>query len=143
MTARATVKPKADRDLDDHAGYLASEANLEVALRFLVAAHETFALLATHPNIGWSSRLKHAALKPLRVFRVRGFERMLILYRPHTGGVDILRVDGSQNLQALVRRREELEWLSSAPLTFMAPRCDRLLPVAILRRRHFVRRHVL
>ena len=59
MTGGYTVKPKADRDLHDYADYLAREASLELALRFLAAAHETFALLATHPNIGWSSRLKH------------------------------------------------------------------------------------
>lgn len=110
MSARYKVKPKADRDLDDYADYLATEANLELALRFLAAGHETFALLATHPNIGWSSRLKHSALKPLRVFRVSGFEQMLILYRPLPEGVDILRViHGSRNLQALFRRRDEIE----------------------------------
>ncbi|MDQ2899908.1 MAG: hypothetical protein M3Y07_08930 [Acidobacteriota bacterium] len=45
MSARYTVKPKAARDVDDYADYLAREANLEVALRFLAAAHETFRLL--------------------------------------------------------------------------------------------------
>jgi len=109
VSAAYTVKPKADRDLDDYADYLAREASLEVALRFLAAGHETFALLATHPNVGWSSRLKHAGLKTLRVL-VTGFERMLILYKPLTNGVDILRVvHGSRNLQALFRRREEIE----------------------------------
>jgi toxin ParE1/3/4 len=110
VSARYTVKPKADRDLDDYADYLAREASLEVARRFLATGHETFAVLATQPNIGWPSRLKHAALKTLRVFRVTGFERMLILYRPLPHGVDILRVvHGSRNLQTLFRRREEIE----------------------------------
>jgi toxin ParE1/3/4 len=110
VNASYTVKPKADRDLDDYAAYLAREASLEVALRFLAAGQETFALLAAHPNIGWSSRLKRSALKTLRVFRVKGFERMLILYGPFTNGVDILRVvHGSRNLQALFRRRKEIE----------------------------------
>ena len=110
MSGGYTLKPKADRDLHDYADYLAREVRLDVALRFLAAGHETFALLATHPNIGWSSRLKHAALKTLRVFRVTGFERMLILYRPLATGVDILRVvHGSRNLQTLFRRREEIE----------------------------------
>jgi plasmid stabilization system protein ParE len=44
------------------------------------------------------------------MFRVAGFERMLILYRPLEDGVDILRlVHGSRKLQALLRRREEIE----------------------------------
>ena len=110
MKAHYIVKPKADLDLDEHADYLAEKANLDVALRFLASAHETFALLATQPNIGWHSRLKHAALESLRVFRITGFEQMLILYRPLSDGVDILRVvHGSRNLQALFRRREEIE----------------------------------
>jgi len=110
VSGHYSVKPKADRDLDDYADYLAAKASLDVALRFFAAAAETFSLLATHPNIGWHSRLRHAALKSLRVFRVTGFERMLILYRPLPDGVEILRVvHGSRNLQALFRRREEIE----------------------------------
>jgi toxin ParE1/3/4 len=110
VSARVLVKPKADRDLDSYADYLARKAGLEVALRFLDAAHDVFALLATQPQMGWPSRLKHPQLKSLRVFRVAGFERMLILYRPLREGVEILRVvHGSRNLQALFRRREEVD----------------------------------
>jgi toxin ParE1/3/4 len=55
--------------------------------------------------MGWLSRLKNPALKSLRVFRVSGFEKILILYRPVRNGVDILRVvHGSRNLPALLRR---------------------------------------
>src|SRR4029453_12478158 len=90
VSARYTVKPKADRDLDDYTDYLAREANLHVALGFLSASHETFALLADNPNIGWLSRLKNPALKNLRIFRVSSFDKMLILYRPLSEGVDIL-----------------------------------------------------
>jgi toxin ParE1/3/4 len=40
----------------------------------------------------------------MRVFRVTGFERILILYRPHPDGVDILRVvHGSRDVQSLLR----------------------------------------
>jgi toxin ParE1/3/4 len=110
VSADYVVRPKADQDLDSHADYLAQEASLEVALRFIAAAHETFALLATRPHIGWHSRLKHAALKTARVFRVSGFEQMLVLYRTLPGGIEILRViHGSRNLQALLRRRGEIE----------------------------------
>lgn len=45
----------------------------------------------------------------LRVFRVTGFEDMLILYLPLAKGVNILRVvHGSRNFRALLRR-ERLE----------------------------------
>jgi len=41
------------------------------------------------------------------MFRVKGFEKMLILYLPRHDGVDILRVvHGSRNLHDLLRREE-------------------------------------
>jgi toxin ParE1/3/4 len=99
------VRPKADQDLDDEAFYLASEASPDVGHRFLYSAHETFALLAEQPQLGWHARLKHPKLTDVRVFRVAGFERILVLYRPCPGGVEILRVvHGSRSLQLLLRR---------------------------------------
>jgi toxin ParE1/3/4 len=103
--SRYVVRPKADRDLDDQAYYYATVASTEVGHRFLVSAHDTFALLATQPNMGWRSRSRQPGLKQLRVFRVKGFDRILILYLPLLDGVEILRVvHGSRNLQALLRR---------------------------------------
>jgi toxin ParE1/3/4 len=105
VSARYLVKPKADRDLDDYADYLAEKASLDVALRFFDAAYSTFALLATQPNMGWRSKVNFQGLAVLRVFRVTGFEHMLILYQALPEGVDILRVvHGSRNLRALLRR---------------------------------------
>jgi toxin ParE1/3/4 len=109
VSARYVVRPKADQDLDEQAFYLARKANPEVGHRFLVAAHETFALLASKPGIGWHSRLKHPRLTSMRAFRISGFEKMLVLYIPLPEGIDILRViHGSRNIVALLRR-EELE----------------------------------
>ena len=110
MSARYSVKPKADHDLDEYADYLAEQASFEVAFRFLDSARSTLELLAEQPNIGWSSRLRLNSLRSLRVFRVNGFEKMLILYRPLTDRIDVLRVvHGSRNLQALFRRRDGIE----------------------------------
>lgn len=103
--SRYVVRPKADQDLEDQAYYYATAASPEVGHRFLVAAHDTCALLATQPNMGWHARLRHAGLKGLRVFRVTDCERILLLYLPLLDGVEILRVvHGSRNLQALLRR---------------------------------------
>ena len=102
---RYVIRPKADRDLDDQAHYFATQASPEVGHRFLVAAHETFALLAKQPNLGWRPRLKHPDLQSLRLFRVSGFEKLLVLYRPRRTGVEILRIiHGSRNIQGLLRR---------------------------------------
>ena len=46
------VRPKADQDLDDQAYYYGAEVSPELGHRFLVAAHHTFALLATQPKWG-------------------------------------------------------------------------------------------
>ena len=105
MSVGYVVRPKADQDLDDQAYYLATQAGPDLGHRFLLAAHETFGLLATQPQIGWHPRLKHPDLTSVRAFQVSGFEKMLVLYRPRPDGVEILRVlHGSRNLQALLHR---------------------------------------
>ena len=105
MSAVYVVRPKADHDLDEQAYYFATEAGSALGHRFLLAAHETFSLLARQPQIGWRARLKNPLLASLRVFRVSGFEKMLVLYRPSPHGVEILRVvHGSRNVAALLRR---------------------------------------
>ena len=82
--ARYVVRPKADQDLDDQAFYYATEASPEVGHRFLVSVHETFSLLSTQPEMGWNPKLRLPALHGLRLFRVTGFEKILILYRSPT-----------------------------------------------------------
>jgi plasmid stabilization system protein ParE len=52
VSRRYVVRPKADQDLDDQAYYYATEANAELGHRFLVAAHDTFTLLAMQPEMG-------------------------------------------------------------------------------------------
>jgi toxin ParE1/3/4 len=105
VSGRYFLRPKADRDVDDQAEYLATHASPEVGHRFLMAAHETFALLANEPGMGWRSKLTHPQLSRMRVFRVSGFEKVLVLYLPYAEGIEILRViHGSRNLHALISR---------------------------------------
>jgi len=108
VSAVYVLRPKADQDLDDQALYLATQAGPDVGHRFLLAAHETFALLAAQPQIGWRPLLKRPALVSLRVFHVSGFEKMLVFYLPRPDGVEILRVvHCSRHLRALLRREED------------------------------------
>ena len=104
--SRYVVRPKADRDLEDQAFYYANRRDAgKVAIGFWSPLTTPSLFLATQPNMGWQSRLKRPELKTLRVFRVKDFERILILYIPLLDGVEILRVvHGSRNLQALLRR---------------------------------------
>lgn len=90
-------------DLDDHAIYVAENGSLEVAARLFAAARETFTLLASQPQIGWRRDFGAHIPESVRFFRIRGFERLLVVYRPTEEGVDILRVlHSSRDLDALL-----------------------------------------
>ncbi len=105
-SARYVVRPLADFDLDELAFYYTTAANNDLGQRFLAAAHDTFALLAEQPQIGWHSRIRRVSLREMRVFRVKGFGKILVLYLPLPNTIEVLRViHGSRNLHALLRRR--------------------------------------
>jgi toxin ParE1/3/4 len=96
------VRPKADRDIDDIADVLAERASsVDLGIRFITTANETFALLASQPKMGWPCRLRHQELQGARVFRVgEPFEKYLIFYQPFRDRIEILRVlHGAQDLE--------------------------------------------
>ena len=68
MKRRYLVRPRADKELDEQAYYYSSEATEELGFRFLHAAHETFTLLAEHPEIGWLANPESP--EGFRIFRV-------------------------------------------------------------------------
>ncbi len=100
------VRPRADRDIDEIAAYLAEEAGLDTALQFLAEIYETFGRLAVQQQMGWLCRVPHPRLLTARTFRVSSrFERHLIFYQPYAGRIEILRVvHGSQDLEEFFDR---------------------------------------
>ena len=82
----------ARRDLVEQFVYLAENAGLQVAERFLSNAETSFAGLAEHPLIGAPLHLKHSELVGLRKWRVKDFDNHLIFYQPREDGVSIVRV---------------------------------------------------
>ena len=82
----------ARRDLVEHFVYLAENAGLDVAERFLSSAEVTFADLARQPGMGAPLTLKHPDLASLRKWRVKDFDNHLIFYMPRPDGVSIVRV---------------------------------------------------
>jgi toxin ParE1/3/4 len=103
------LRPLAQADLDNHAYYFASNGGIVIGERFLDRARECFELLGAQPNSGWPAQMRVASLRGMRFARLRGFERIIVLYLPGADAVEILRVvHGSRNLDALLRRRSSV-----------------------------------
>ena len=97
------VLPAADADLDHQADYLAREASLDTALRFYDAARTTFEKMAQTPNIGQKRESPNPRLEGLRVWRIEGFERHLIFYRPGDDGIEIVRIlHGARDIDSVL-----------------------------------------
>jgi toxin ParE1/3/4 len=89
MPVQKTTQAKAD--LIEIADYIAVD-NPEAAERFLDAAEAAFAQLAALPSIGQAVPFSSALAQGIRVWRVEGFERYLIFYRPVGLGIEVVRV---------------------------------------------------
>ena len=87
-----TKREAARRDLVEHFVYLAENAGLDVAERFLANAEASFNDLAQQPRMGAPLTLKNPALANVRKWRVKGFDNHLIFYEPRPDGVSIVRV---------------------------------------------------
>jgi toxin ParE1/3/4 len=82
----------ARRDLVEQFVYLAGEAGLDTAERFLTCAEASFNDLARQPLIGAPLTQHHPDLATMRKWRINDFENHLIFYIPHSDGVTIVRV---------------------------------------------------
>ncbi|MEW6755938.1 MAG: type II toxin-antitoxin system RelE/ParE family toxin [Candidatus Latescibacterota bacterium] len=91
MRRSIAVRPQADRDIDALLAHLAQD-NPDAADRFLVAVQEAFELLVEMPQIGSLLQFNHPALKDLRRWPVKGFEKHLIFYQLIASRVEIVRV---------------------------------------------------
>ncbi|HRO59488.1 MAG TPA: type II toxin-antitoxin system RelE/ParE family toxin [Burkholderiaceae bacterium] len=82
----------ARRDLVEHFVYLAENAGIETAERFLARAEATFRDLAGQPLMGAPLMLASPELAGLRKWSVKDFDGYLIFYLPRPSGVSIVRV---------------------------------------------------
>lgn len=71
--------------------YLA-ENNENIAQNFLNACDKTFVFLAENRFVGSFKNFKNAGLAEVRMWRVKGFEKYLVFYKPIDNGVKILHV---------------------------------------------------
>lgn len=99
--------PEVLEELINLAFYIAQD-DLEAADRFLNACDETFQQLAQMPFIGSAREFQSLELKDVRMWRVKGFEKHLIFYRPMEDGVEILHVvHAARDLESLFSEDEE------------------------------------
>jgi toxin ParE1/3/4 len=89
---RVYKRAAARRDLFSHYIYLANNASLAIADRFLSKAEATFAELARQPTIGAQVMPQRLTLRGLRKWRVKAFRHFLVFYVPRADGVSIIRV---------------------------------------------------
>jgi len=87
-----TKREAARRDLVEHFVYLAENAGLDVAERFLSSAEASFADLARQPMMGAPLTLKHPDLAGIRKWRIKDFDNHLVFHQPRPDGVSIVRV---------------------------------------------------
>jgi toxin ParE1/3/4 len=80
------------RDLVEQFIYLAEQAGLDTAERFLTNAEASFNDLARRPMIGAPLTLRHPDLAGIRKWHIKDFDNHLIFYLPHSDGVSIVRV---------------------------------------------------
>lgn len=86
------LREAARRDLIEHSVYLAENAGLAVADRFLSCAEATFGDLAQQPLMGAPLTLKRPELANLRKWGVKDFDNHLVFYEPRPDDVSIVRV---------------------------------------------------
>ncbi|AGY57405.1 type II toxin-antitoxin system RelE/ParE family toxin [Gloeobacter kilaueensis] len=89
---RIVQRVAARDDLIEHFVYLAENAGLDVAERFLANAEISFNALGEQPMLGVALALRHPELIGLRKWRVKDFDNYLIFYQPRLDCVSIVRV---------------------------------------------------
>ena len=93
-------REQAKRDLEEIFVFL-GERDLDTGLDFLLAAEQTFDLLARMPHLGSKRNFRARQLPGLRQFPVKSYADFLIFYQPVIGGVEIIRVlHGKRDLKA-------------------------------------------
>jgi toxin ParE1/3/4 len=92
LAASIHKRAAAARDLVEHYVYLAENAGIDTAERFLFSAEKSFHDLSLHPEMGAPLPLRSPKLVGLRKWRVSGFDKVLIFYLPRGSGISIVRV---------------------------------------------------
>ncbi len=82
----------AKQDIVEIADYLAIERSAEIAESFLCAVEDSFELLLSMPDMSSRRHYLNPALSDLRMWPIKNFDRILIFYRRHSEGLEIVRI---------------------------------------------------
>ena len=100
MKLRLVIHTEASEDIDKYAWYL-GERSLDAADRFQDCVLETARWLVAYPGAG--HRLSLRRNEGLRVIAVRDFPNHLVIYREHSGALELVRVvHGARDLPAVL-----------------------------------------
>jgi len=81
MSPKILRRPEAERDIVE-IGYFIAAKSLQNSDEFLEAVETTLVALAQMPRMGAMRRFRSPKYDGIRVWRVKGFEKYLIFYRP-------------------------------------------------------------
>ena len=107
MTPRVSYRPRARLDPIGQFIYFDEQSGVEAAERYLEAVEETCKLLAGHPQSGVRYQSGIPGLSGVRRVPVTGFDKYLIFYLCHRGGIEVVRVlHGAGDLENLLAQEE-------------------------------------
>jgi toxin ParE1/3/4 len=107
MKSSFAFRPRSRLDLLEQFVYLANEATVEVAERYVTAVDQTCARLAKQPRSGTPYDSGVTRLEGMRRVPVSGFTAYLIFYVPRAGGIDVVRVlHGARDIENLFAQDE-------------------------------------
>lgn len=102
MSAKVFLRPRADRDIDEQALYIAAHSSVAMGQRFYDSIQATFNLLATHPSLGTKTHFQNIHLKDTRFFPVKSFEHHIVFYKHIPRGLEVIRVvHGARDMEHL------------------------------------------
>jgi len=100
---RLSVRDEADQDVAEIADYYASHS-LDLGIRFLHAVRRGYEDLLFMPGMGAPRQFSNPQYSDMRSWPVKGFEKILIFYRPTPEGIEVLRIlHGARDLDQLFR----------------------------------------
>ena len=98
---RLIVRDDANQDLVEIADYYAAAANVDVSIRFLYALRTEFESILKHPGIGKPREFPNPRCAGMRSWSVKGFEKILIFYRPTPEGIEVRILHGARDLDQI------------------------------------------